>query len=124
VLRKCRASGGKNKVDGDDNGLSVKDMERYLDEFDRYDSVWDTKPAWYVFARAFAFGKFESRKKRRAFLFRKTPRSFVHSGLRQTIKDKSSIVGSQRSNLDIQGRQAYFAGRVCQSILSSCICIC
>jgi len=48
-LRKCRASGGKNKADGSDNGLSVKDMERYLDEFDRYDSVWDTKPAWYVF---------------------------------------------------------------------------
>ncbi len=123
-MRKCRASGGKNKADGGDNGLSVKDMERYLDEFDQYDSVWDTKPAWYAFARAFAFGKFESRKKRRAFILRKTPRSFVHSGLRQTIKEKSSIVGSQRSNLDIEGRQAYFAGRVCQSILSSCICIC
>ncbi len=97
-------------------GLSVKDMERYLDEFDRYDSVWDTKPAWYVFARAFAFGKFESRKKRGVFLLRKTPRSFVHSGLRQTIKQKSSIVGSQCSNLHIQRRQASFAGRVCQSI--------
>ncbi|KAH9566869.1 hypothetical protein CY35_04G152500 [Sphagnum magellanicum] len=31
-------------------------MERYLDEFDRYDSVWDTKPAWYTIALTRVFG--------------------------------------------------------------------
>ncbi len=49
--RRFRATGeGKSEVeDGDGLSSSVKDMERYLDELSiEYDSVWDTKPAWYV----------------------------------------------------------------------------
>jgi hypothetical protein len=51
LRRRLRATGeGKSEVeDGDGLSSSVKDMERYLDELSiEYDSVWDTKPAWYV----------------------------------------------------------------------------
>jgi hypothetical protein len=51
LWRRLRATGeGKSEVeDGDGLSSSVKDMERYLDELSiEYDSVWDTKPAWYV----------------------------------------------------------------------------
>ncbi len=50
LRRRLRATGeGKSEVeDGDGLSSSVKDMERYLDELSiEYDSVWDTKPAWY-----------------------------------------------------------------------------